>query len=253
MPLEFRRADWSMMQDIGLGIYPDLTVAFAWRRSRESSRGGHVPLPSVHLVSTEERDIPKKSWPNSWEGLVEHVKRGGYFRWRGALRGGMDPAAAQQQFSLFCFNRHLDWDEIDQNLARVRAGVPISQNEMTENMMLEQQLSGCVALQQWDPLAAFLATQPLEVKAGLIISPAQLAALAVIAAAARPKPEPESPQQWLMRASFAELRFNHLSPGNFVPDPHRADNLRGQILDGIVDRLLSVAPDIKTHLHFLLC
>ena len=250
MPLEIRRADWSMMQDVGLGIYPDLAVAFAWRRSRESSVGGYVPLPSVHLVSREELDIPKKSWPNSWEGLVEHVERGGYFRWRGALRGGMDPAVAQQQLSLFDFNRHLDWDEIDRNLARVRAGGPISQDEMTENMMLAQLLSGCVALQQWDPLAAFLATQPPEVRAGLIISPARLAALAVIAA--RPKPEPESPPQWLMNASFAELRFNHLSPGDFVPDPHRADNLRGQILDGIVDRLLSVAPDMKTHPHFLL-
>jgi hypothetical protein len=88
MPLEIRRADWSMMQDVGLGIYPDLAVAFAWRRSRESSGGGYVPLPSVHLVSREELDIPKKSWPNSWEGLVEHVESGGYFRWRGALRGG---------------------------------------------------------------------------------------------------------------------------------------------------------------------
>jgi hypothetical protein len=37
MPLEIRRADWSMMQDIGLGIF---AVAFAWRRSRESSGGG---------------------------------------------------------------------------------------------------------------------------------------------------------------------------------------------------------------------
>ncbi len=55
-----------------------------------------------------------------------------------------------------------------------------------------------------------------------------------------------------MNASFAKLWFNHLSPGDFVPDPHRADNLRGQMLDGIVDRLLSVAPDIKTHPRFLL-
>jgi hypothetical protein len=120
---------------------------------------------------------------------------------------------------------------------------------MTENMMLAQLLSGCVALQQWDPLAAFLATQPLKVRAGLIISPARLAALPVIAS--RPKPEPESPSQWLMSASFAELRFDHLSPGDFVPDPHREDNLSGQILDGIVDRLLGVVPDIKTHPHLL--
>ncbi len=153
----------------------------------------------------------------------------------------MNSAAPQQQLSLFDFNRHLDWDEIDWNLARVRAGAPISQDEMTKNMMLVQLLSGCLVLQQRDPLVAFLATQFPDVSAGLIISPARLAALAVIVA--YPKPEPESPQQWLMSSSFAELWFNQL----FVPDTHRADNLRGQILDGIVDRLVNVAPDSKTH------
>ncbi len=39
----------------------------------------------------------------------------------------------------FDSNRHFDWDEIDRNLARVRAGIPgkaISQDVMTENMIL---------------------------------------------------------------------------------------------------------------------
>ncbi len=117
---------------------------------------------------------------------------------------------------------------------------------MTENIFV-QLLSGCLVLQQLDPsdpLAAFLATQFPEESAGLIISPARPAALAtIVACVACPKPEPESPQQWPMSASFAELQFNQL----FVPDPHGADNLRGQILDWIVDRLVSVAPDSKTH------
>jgi hypothetical protein len=38
------------------------------------------------------------------------------------MRGGMDPAAAQQQLSLFDFNRHLDCDKIDRNLALVLVG-----------------------------------------------------------------------------------------------------------------------------------
>ncbi len=55
-----------------------------------------------------------------------------------------------------------------------------------------------------------------------------------------------------MSATFAELRFNHLSLSDFVPDPHRANDLRGQILDEIVDCLFSVAPEIKSHPQYRL-
>ena len=251
MPLELRRTDWSTMQDLGWGSFPDLVAALAWRRCCAPSLGrDHRRLPTIQLVSCAALDIPKDSWPTSWEGLVEHVGMGGYFRKVGTMRGGMDPVAVQQQLNLFDFNRHLDWDNIDQCLTRVRTGGVILPDEMTENMTLAQLLSGCVALQQWDPLAAFLNTQPPEVKAGLIISPARVAALSVIAA--RPRQESKSPPQWLMSATFAELRFNHLSLTDFVPDPHRANDLRGQILDGIVDRILSVAPEIKTHPQYRL-
>ena len=251
LPLELRLSDWSTIQDLGWGSFPDLVAAFAWRRCRDPSLGrDHGRLPTIQLVSYAALDIPKDSWPTSWEGLVEHVEKGGYFRTVAAMRGGMDPAAAQQQLGLLDFTGHLDWDNIDHCLARVRTGGVIPPDEVTESMTLAQLLSGCVALQQWDHLAAFLETQPPEVKAGLIISPARLAALSVIAA--RPRPEPESPPQWLLSAPYAELRFNHLSLSDFVPDPHRANDLRGQILDGIVDRILSVAPEIKTHPHYRL-
>ena len=252
VPLEVSRADWSMMQDLGLGSHPDLVAALAWRRCTGPSlaRGGHTQLPTVNLVSHDALDIPKDSWPTTWEGLVEHVEKGGYFRTVAAMRGGMDPAEAQRLLSIANFDGHTRWDEIDRNLARVRAGEQISPAEMTDPMCLAQALAGCVALQQWDSLAAFLGTLPQEVMAGLILTPARLAALSVIAA--RPRQEPKPPPQWLLSASFAELRFNHLSPSDFVPDPHRANDLRGQIQDGIVNRLLSMAPDIKHHRHFRL-
>ncbi len=123
--------------------------------------------------------MPTDAWPTSWEGLVEHAENGGYFSIAGSLRGGMDPAVAQQQLSLVDFNASIDWDDIDRNLARVRAGEVIPGNELTDNMRLAQLLSGCTALRQWDALAAFLAAQPEEVRAGLIISPARLAALQI--------------------------------------------------------------------------
>ncbi len=88
MPLKIRRADCSLMQDVGLGTYSYPVVAFARRRSRDPSPGrDHVRLPTVQLVSREALDIPKDSWPTSWEGRVEHVEKGGYFRRIGAMRG----------------------------------------------------------------------------------------------------------------------------------------------------------------------
>ena len=103
-------------------------------------------------------DIPKGCWPTSWEGLVEHVEMGGYFRKVGAMRGGMDPAIAQQ-LSLIDF-RGTDWAELDRNLARVRAGEAIPPEQLTDNMRVAQLLSGCTPLQQWDPLATYLAALP---------------------------------------------------------------------------------------------
>ena len=247
-PLEIRLEDWSKMQDLGLGPHPDLAVTFAWRRSlgRASEQQS-----TIHLVSHAALDIPKDAWPTTWEGLVEHVGNGGYFRTVPHLRGGMDPAEAQRILNSTNFDdEHLPWDVIDQNLAHVRAGGVVSPNEITEPMRLAQALFGCVALQQWDPLATFLGNLPPEVRTGLILSPARLAALSVLAARFRREPEP--PPQWLGSSSFAELRFHHLSPSDFVPDPHRANDLRGQIQDGIVHRLLSVAPDIRNHPHYRL-
>ena len=251
MSLEIKTKDWSEMEEVGLGCFPDLAVAFAWRRCTGPSTGrDHRRLPTIQLVSQDAEDIPRDCWPTSWEGLVQHVERGGYFRTVGAMRGGMDLAVAQQQLDLVDFSRHLDWDDIDRCLARVRAGDVIGPEEMRYNMNLAQWLSACTALQQWDSLAAFLASQPQEVREGLIISPARLAALSVIVA--RPRPEPTAPPQWLLSASFAELRFHHLSPKDFVPDCQRANDLRGQIHDGIVKRLLSLAPEMKQHPHYRL-
>jgi hypothetical protein len=137
---------------------------------------------------------------------VEHVETGCYFRKVGAMRGGMDAAVAQQ-LSLVDFNRYLDWDEIDRNLARVRTGEAIPPDQMTDTCSWRNSY----------PLAAFLAAQPVEVRKGSVISPARLAALSVIDA--RPRPEQTAQPEWLLNATFADLRFHHLSPSDFVPDP----------------------------------
>ena len=246
IPLEIKWEDWSMMESVGFGSHAALAVAFAWRRCSDPSTGrDRNSRPRIKLMSAEALEVPTDAWPTSWEGLVEHAENGGYFSIAGSLRGGMDPALAQQQLSLVDFSGPFDWDDIDRNLARVRAGEVIPEYELTDNMRLAQLLAGCTALRQWDALAAFLAAQPQEVRAGLIISPARLAALQI--EASRLRQEQREPPEWLLSASFAQLRFNHLSPRDFVPGPCRTNDLRGQIEDGIVNRLLSVAPEIKNH------
>ena len=76
-------------------------------------------------------DVPRDDWPTTWEGLVEHIVKGGYFRTVPRLRGGMGPMEAQRLLDSTNFDEHLPWEEIDQNLACVRAGGLIPPNEMT--------------------------------------------------------------------------------------------------------------------------
>jgi hypothetical protein len=74
----------------------------------------------------------------------------------------------------------LQWPEIDLRLANLQLGVPITLAEMlTLSGRLTQALTGSFALQQYDPLATFLASLPNEVTNGAIVTPARLAATAV--------------------------------------------------------------------------
>jgi hypothetical protein len=97
-------------------------------------------LPTIQLVSREELDIPKSFWPNSWEGLVKHVEKGGFFRTVVAMRGGMDPSAAQQQLDRVEFSPNLDWDEKDRFRARGRAEAEIQAAELDHFTMMTDQL-----------------------------------------------------------------------------------------------------------------
>lgn len=48
------------------------------------------------------------------------------------------------------------------------------------------------------------------------------------------------------------LRFNHLHVDDFVPDAHPSKELKGVLEDAIIDRVITLAPDIKTHPYFKL-
>ena len=98
-------------------------------------------LPTIQLVSREELDIPKPFWPTSWEGLVKHVEQGGFFRTVVAMRGGMDPSAAQQQLDRVEFSPNLDWDEKDRFRARGRAEAEIQAAELDHFTMMTDLMS----------------------------------------------------------------------------------------------------------------
>ena len=97
-------------------------------------------LPTIQLVSREELDIPKPFWPTSWEDLVKHVERGGFFRTVVAMRGGMDPSAAQQQLDRVEFSPNLDWDEKDRLRASGRAETVIQAAELDHFTVMTDQL-----------------------------------------------------------------------------------------------------------------
>jgi hypothetical protein len=90
------------------------------------------------------------------------------------------------------FNTPLAWEDIDQLLVRIRTGVPIPAEEITSNVHLAQALAGCVALQQWDALSAFLGSLPQVGLKGTVLTPARLAALSVIISQPRPELKPPS-------------------------------------------------------------
>ena len=96
------------------------------------------------------------------------------FRRVSVLRGGMDPSEMQRlRLDTTVFDESLPWEVIDRHVNRIRTGEPIPQDELqTWPARLAQVLASLLALQQWDALAAFWQTQPPEVTAGSVLSPA---------------------------------------------------------------------------------
>ena len=245
-PVTITLSDWEAMQELGMGIFPDLVVGLALRRC-----AGPSLLPTIRLTEWDGTDLPKRDWPTAWSDLVEHVRKGGAFRTTAVLRGGMDPSEAQRLLDATIFNGALQWEEIDRFLVQVRSGVPIPESDMRkDSARLAQALSGCIALQQWDALSTMLGTLPSDVTSGFALTPARLAALYVeisrrnLALAATPA--------WVSAASYVELRVHHLSPSTFGCDPRRTKELRGQLEDAITNRILSLLPALKDHAGFRL-
>ena len=240
--------DWGEMGKItdgmGVGVFPELAVGLALRRSAGPGR-----MPTIRLVERDGIDLPKHSWPTSWDGLVEHVGKGGFFRRAAALRGGMNPDEARQLLANTTLDETLPWPEIDRLLADLRSGIPVAQEELQAPIgRIAQALTGSFPLQQYEVLAALLASLPRDATIGTVVTPARLAATAVEALKSRPVPA--ELQEWVTSANYASIRFHHLSPNLFGLDPHLTSELRAQLEDAVVNRILNMVPAIKDHTHF---
>ena len=247
---ELRKSDWDDAHAQGMSEHSDIVIGLAWRRFVMTQQGQRVILPTIRLVSREAIDLPKNSWPTSWEGLLAHVNTGGFFRSISTLKGGMNQEM-QALLDSTVFDDNLPWEAIDRDLASVRSGAPASQ---TDTIHLAQALASCTGLQQWNCLETTLRTLLRDEPNGWVLTPARLAALSVVASRRR-APDPGPPGQplpWWTTGAYVEIRINHLSPEDFAPDPRLTSNLRGQVLDGIVSRLLRLFPAISDHDRFCL-
>ena len=248
--IEVRREDWLNMQALELGPHVGLVLRFAYHRSRGGRQEQHMANMRFVPYDAEHLQLGRCSRPSTWEEMVQHTERGGFYRIAGVLRGGMDPEL-EGLLNSTAFVDALPWTQIDEALARVRNGDQFSKEEtMVTHIRLAQALASSVALQQWEPLAAFLGTQPLEERTAMILSPARLAALSVVALRRPPAAAP--PPQWVLDAQHVDLRFNHLHLDDFVPGAQPIQNIRGQLQDAIVDRVIHVAPAIQNHARYRL-
>jgi hypothetical protein len=245
--------DWTEAFQLNMCAHPDFAVCLAWRRHVRTQLGhSNYRQPTIRLVSHEFLDLPLRSWPTSWDCLVEHVRKGGSFRSVAVLRGGMNQEM-QELLQNTVFDEHLPWELIDRDLVVVRSGAPVPADKVTDTMRLAQALASRIALQQWRPLETLLISRRGE-QVEWVLTPARLAALSVITSRrlARDTGPGGQPNPWWTTGTYVEIRINHLSPEDFAPDSQLASNLRGQVQDGIVSRLLGLIPAISHHGNFSL-
>lgn len=248
--ISVRRKDWSDMQDLELGPHVGLALRLAYHRSRGGRQQQRLPNLRFIPYDGEHVELGRDSRPSTWEDMVGHTERGGFYRIVGILRGGMEPEL-EQLLDSTAFVDNLPWNQIDEALVRVRNGNPFSEAEAgTDHVRLAKALASSVALQQWEPLAAFLSTRPPEERAAMTLSPARLAALSVVVSRRPPAAAP--PPQVFLAGRHVDLRFNHLHLNDFVPDAHLSKDLRGELQDAIVDRVTTLVPNITTHPYFQL-
>jgi hypothetical protein len=183
MAVAVRKSDWShwtAMMDLGMmmGPHPHLAVGPCRARLTTPILGdltvfgrAYNPARFTRRVRSSERRLA-----DLLGRLGPTCGAGGFFQ----VTPGMDPAQ-QRLLDSAVFDDYLPWDVLDRAMDCVRSEQQVPPDAPAEMRSLAQALTGVVGLQQWDPLSTFLGNLPQDVREGLGLSPARLAALLVVA------------------------------------------------------------------------
>ena len=176
--VEVRATDWAEAFQLDMSAHPDIAVCLAWRRHVRTQLGhGNYRQPTIRLVSREAVDLPKESWPTSWEGLVEHVNKGGSFRGVARMRGGMNPDM-QALLASTVSNDSLLWESLDRDPDSVWIGPPVPVDAQTDMMHLT--LASDMVLQHSNSLESTLLTLWRGETTGDVLPPPRLAAQSAV-------------------------------------------------------------------------
>jgi hypothetical protein len=144
------------------------------------------------------------SRPSTWDEMVGHSKKGGFFRVAGI--GGMNQEV-ERLLDSTVFNESLPWDQIDQDLARVRSGAPVLAEQLTHSMRWckcsQAVLHSTMALSR----TILKCNVARGERAGIVLTPARLSAVSVVAS--RRQPAAASAPSWLLSTTYSELPLNH--------------------------------------------
>ena len=199
--------------------------------------GAKFPLQTATLlVRADGRS--GASAPYDWEGLGRFVEEGGTARLQCHLPAGMDSGSELLQKTQLNEDS-IPWDAVDADLIRVRRGEePESQDSPT--YALAKALFANIKLGQLEPLDAL----PDDIRARGLISPARMAALAIVVKRAQLDMAPPTPS-WVATGQWVELRLNSIR-FDVLDISGEAPNMQEQLTSALFRKLVGLVPELLT-------
>jgi len=200
--------------------------------------GAKFPLQTATLLVRADGRSGGASAPHDWEQLVRFVEEGGIARLQCRLPGGMDPGLELLHKTQLTEDS-IPWEAVDADLIRVRRGEePESQDSQTYE--LARALFAHIKLGQLDPLDAL----PADTRARGQISPARMAALAIVVQRAQLDLAPPTPG-WVATGQWVELRLNGIR-FDALDIPSEAPNMQEQLTSALFRKLVGLVPELLT-------
>jgi hypothetical protein len=191
--IEVTAVDWA----VGKALERALGIT---RNVRGASRATFRLEPILH-----GRRISDNCDPDTWEGLISFVDKGGKYRANRGLRGGMDPSHANV-LRATRLSADRKWTEIDRYYAVLQEGQQLDPaDEGSDEGQLATALFAKTSIGQMSALAAL----PPAILARAMVTPARIMALQVVMERGPWDPLPTVPD-WIGDKRFIEIRFNNV-------------------------------------------